>query len=283
MALTPGQQNAMGVLQQRKQSGIAGSTDLRRLSALRQAQTSGQPARPGNILAGQTRPQKQNQGFGMRGNLGMNPVSREANQLTSSIFDLFAGGTGGLQDSQRKIDFSALPAAPGSQDLAGERQRIEDQLFSSYTRDFGAERDREKAALDQSLAERGINPGSGELYSRTMDDFSKRWDRRFDEARQNAVAAGGSEFERSYGIGRTGRADALAEQVTDRQMPLTQAGGLLELGRLLSGIGFGGANLAAQQRENRLNRRQQRNLAAMNRGGGGGGDNLAPPPPPFNF
>lgn len=146
--------------------------------------------------------------------------------VRTNIYKQAAGGEGAFSP----LNFSELPAAPNTQDLAGERQRIEQGLYGGLTQGFGEEKARERDALAQNLAERGIQPGSGTLYENEMNRFEKSWNDRYDAARSQSIAQGGSEFDRSFSQGRLGRADALSEQVMGRQFPLQQAAGLFSLG-----------------------------------------------------
>lgn len=93
-----------------------------------------------------------------------------------------------------------------------QRARIEEELYERYTRGFDENEARQREALEQSLAERGIMPGSGENYTRAMGDFNKQWQEARAAARGQAVEAGGQEWQRSA------------------MLPLQQAQGLFGLG-----------------------------------------------------
>lgn len=173
------------------------------------------------------------------------------------------------------IDFGAAPAAPNTQDLAAERSRIEGDLYNKYTADFGDQKKQQMEQLSQNLAERGILPGSGELYKNEMSRFESDWNKRYDQAKQNATAQGGSEWGRSFDIGTAGRQNYLGEQYDARGFPIQQASGLLGLGQQAAGT-----QLNYQQLEEQ---RKARAAANRNRGGGVATDYSTPPPAPFIY
>lgn len=191
--------------------------------------------------------------------------------------------------SMKPLDFSQLPDAPSTQDLAAERARIEQSLYDNYTRNFDQQKQQEMDALSQQLAERGISPGSGDLYNNEMNRFSQQWDDRYDQAKRSAVSDSGQEWERAFGIGRLGRSDALGEQVLGTTHPLSQLGGLLDLGIGAGGLGFSYAQLNQQKQQAEKDRQAQIEAAriAASRGGGGGGAAapqapvIIPAPPQF--
>lgn len=236
MALNRNQQDRLRKLEVREQRGTLQERGANRLEELRRIQD--QPAsttnanralrrlnidKPKSVIRGQREfnqeaadetfrmqnPSQQQNPYGYQnvtrdenGNVtvesGFSPEQQaiydSQNQYLQSMYGNLAGGTGGFGDA------------------ASERQRIEEQLYGSYTRGFDDQKARERAALDQSLAERGIPIGSGEAYANAVESFERGWGDRYDEARRQATAGGGQEWERS----------AL--------LPLQQAQGLFQLG-----------------------------------------------------
>ena len=184
----------------------------------------------------------------------------------------------------KPFDFNALPAAPVTQDLAGERARIEQTIGERLTRGFADDKEQERQALEQRLAERGIAPGSGELYKNEMDRFQQRWDDRYDDARSRAVEMGGTEFERSFGIGRLGRSDAIGEQVLGRQLPMEQLQSLMSIWQSPAQLAKGYQDYQQQLKLQRIGHKQAKDLASHQASlqpaipGGGGGDAVPPPP-----
>lgn len=249
MALKKGQQNALKTLQQRQKAGTIKEGGLARLEQLRAQQGGGGMAgvktpalrraninKPKSVIRAQTEANKQaaDSTFQMQNPssqtnpYGYQNVTRDA-QGNVVVDSGFAPGQQQIFDYQQEMlrnlygdgasGGGIFGSLPNTQDLAGERQRIEGDLYNSYTQGFDTEKANELEALNQSLAERGIPVGSGAAYSNVMKDFNQRWDDRFSQARQAATAGGGQEWERSFNIGSQG---AL--------LPLQQAAGLFGLG-----------------------------------------------------
>lgn len=187
-----------------------------------------------------------------------------ANDFSRKVFESGTGKLPGVVDSAfEAIDFSSLPGVMDTGQLANERQRIEEQEYGRLTRGYDQQKARDKAAFDQQMAERGIQPGSGELYSRAAQDFERSWNDRYDNARMSATGLGGQELQRMFDIGEAGRAGRLGEQITQRQLPLSQLGGLMGLGAQSGQLALNYQDLA--------NRMKIARMQNANRGGGGGG------------
>lgn len=252
-SLTPGQQQALKTLNQRAAAGTIKAKGIERRAALKAQKASGNPAVKGPILgqqpttpAGTPPPADPNapapepdfydpgqlpSGDKARVEITGDPGKKiidKASDVTGTIYqDWGLYHDQAVGDAMKGLDMNGLPQAPWSADLAGERSRIEGDLYNKYTRNFDEEKKRAYEAKTRELGERGISPGSGELYNNEMNRFDREWNQRYDDARLNATAQGGAEWERSYGIGERGRASALGEQVLERQFPLEQMGRLL--------------------------------------------------------
>lgn len=83
------------------------------------------------------------------------------------------------------------------------RQRIEDSVFQSLTRDLEENRGRDLEQKQQELYNKGIaysdDPES--RYQKELGDIQKRYDRQALEAKGQAVQMGGQEMQRQYGMG----------------------------------------------------------------------------------
>lgn len=272
--LTDAQNNRLGRLSKRAEAGKINGGGLDRLNKLRGMQQGAPTANAGT-------PQ-----FGINGNPARN-TKKAANKATKNIFNTFnsALGSNVNQDSFKPIDLNQLPTAPWGQDLASERERIEGSLYDKYTKNFDKDKTYERDQLSQQLAERGIAPGSGDLYDREMNRFDESWNSRYDSARQNAVETGGQEWQRAFGIGSAGRDQAFGEQLTNKQLPFNQLGGLM--GLVGPGLSYkqGQQGLKFQEKQSELDRQHSTKLANMAIAGRGGRGApqityLPPPPPP---
>ena len=214
-------------------------------------------------------------------------INKGANQAGKNIFNAFNANLGqGLQGAFDPVDLNQLPAAPWSQDLGADRGRIEDSLYNKYTKNFDQEKTQSRDALSQQLAERGIAPGSGQLYENEMNRFDQGWNDRYDAAKQSAVQQGGQEWKTSFDIGSDGRGQAFDEQLLNKQLPLSQLGGLMGLANAPLGYKQYQQGLGMQQNQLDLQRYLGDQTAGIqrssiaNRGGGAPATTYLPPPPP---
>jgi hypothetical protein len=197
----------------------------------------------------------------------------------------------GLQGSQfgQAYDMSGLPQSPLSQDLASERARIEGEVFDRDAGLINRQADRERERLEQQLYQRGNVPGTP-AYDAAMRQFNEGLESQLSQARQNAVAVGGQEFERNFNIGTQGRQNALSEMVFGRTQPMSELQALQGFGggptMLPNFFGFqpiqyGGPQLGQYLGfglEAELGRGQlDVSRIAANRSGGGGGGGYAGP------
>lgn len=229
---------------------------------------------------------QQNQANRAQGNV-VNPGN-------TSMQDFYTAFTGAFNDASKfqPIDYSALPEAPNKEGLLAAREQQKNQLYTGFTKDFEAEKQREREAFDQRMAERGIMPGSGQLYNEEATRFDKGWNDRFDSARLTAEQQAGEEYQRNFNIASANRTNALNEQLGKQQEGTNYLQGLLALGSGLSNINLGYRGQKMTKKENAKNRQLQRELqsqqlaaqmqqlqaqiAARNSGGGGGSSNPFP-------
>lgn len=137
---------------------------------------------------------------------------------------------GALQSFASRGPFDAqLSDRPLPAQLDEARSRMEGEAYTRLTRDLDQQQALELDQLQQQLANQGIDQ-SNPLYRRELDDFHKRYQRARDEARQNAVAIGGQELERTFGVGETRRANELREQLTQRGQQVQELGAFSQFG-----------------------------------------------------
>ena len=306
MALTEGQKRAMATLQERKKGGTIKDEGLQRLENLRKLQrgegTQEGPVsamrkmridKPKSVINAQTEANQQaaDATFQMQNPssqtnpYGYQNVTRDENGNVV-VESGFAPGQQQLFDYQQAYlqgQFGNLAGGTGGfGDATSERQRIEDQLYGSYTRGYDEQQAKDRQALDQSLAERGIGIGSGEAYNNAVSTFEKTWGDRRDEARRQATAGGGEEWQRSA------------------MLPLQQAQGLFALGSPQMGnfAGYQGGQVNPtdiggiastyrgqniQKQMSAADRAAQLQIANMNRPPAAAAPNLSPPIPPPNI
>ena len=212
----------------------------------------------------------------------------QANQRFSDAFN------SGVPYGQA-YDFSQAPAAPATQDLAQERQRIENEVYDRNISQFNKTADRDRERLEQRLYETGNPPGTPG-YEAQMAQFNDQKAAQEAGIRQDAVATAGAEFQRSFNIGQAGRQAAIGEMITGRAQPLSE---LQALGGFGGGptvnpqfFGFQPVQYQGPQYLDYLQTGIDAQLgrgalanerAALNKAGGGGGGYGGPPPIPFSI
>ena len=103
---------------------------------------------------------------------------------------------------QKSLDFSGAPKLPGADDFSAERSRVEEALYSRLEPRFAQQRD----ATRTQLAVQGIDPG-GEAANREYRRLSEQEN----DARMQAILAGGQEQQRLFNMGLGARQQAVGE------------------------------------------------------------------------
>lgn len=116
----------------------------------------------------------------------------------------------------QKLDLSGAPAAPG--DSQATRDAVINAMMSRVNEDYGKQTDQ----ANSDLVAAGIRPGS-----KAYDDRMALIDRGRNDARQQAIIAGGSEAQRDFTMDTQSRKDAIAELLAQRQTPLNEVTALM--------------------------------------------------------
>lgn len=116
----------------------------------------------------------------------------------------------------KQLDLSGLPGAPGSADAT--RNKVIDAYMSRSNEDLGRRRDQ----MNSDLVAAGIRPGS-----KAYDDQMHLLDRAQNDAFTQAYLASGQEASRDFNLDTQRRKDALAELLSQRQVPLNEISALL--------------------------------------------------------
>lgn len=114
------------------------------------------------------------------------------------------------------VDFSGAPAAPGN--AQSTRDAVINAMMSRVNEDYGRQTDQ----ANSDLVAAGIRPGT-----KAYDDRMALIDRGRNDARQQAIIAGGSEAQRDFGMDTQARKDAIAEMLARRQTPLNEVTALM--------------------------------------------------------
>jgi hypothetical protein len=153
------------------------------------------------------------------------------------------------------LDLSGLPGAP--QNAGQRREDVINAMMSRVNTDIAGKRDQ----MHSELIAAGIRPGT-RAYAAQMDALN----RQENDARQQAILAGGQESTRDFGMDMQSRQNALAELLTQRQTPLNEVNALLSGSQVnnpfAGGLGYNGAgNVQAAPIANAIANQGQ---AAMN-------------------
>lgn len=111
---------------------------------------------------------------------------------------------------QMQLNTSGLPSLPGADDLAGFRQQSQDAIYDRNTAYLDPQFERGEESLRTRLANQGIVEGS-EAYRNAVDDFNRGKETAYRQARNEAIAGGGAEAERMFGIGSAARGQLYGE------------------------------------------------------------------------
>ena len=103
-----------------------------------------------------------------------------------------------------KVDFSGAPAMPTFDTVADDaaRQRVEDALYQRATSRLDPEWNQRQTQLETQLVNAGHARGSPG-WQQALDDFNRQRTDAYDAARQGAIATGGEEQSRLFGLGAT--------------------------------------------------------------------------------
>lgn len=114
------------------------------------------------------------------------------------------------------LDFSTLGAAPAVDEAT--RQSVRDSTLARLQPTI----DRDREAMESSLANQGINLGS-EAYA----DATRQFDNRLNDMYLATDATAGNEMSRMYGLESNARDRAINELIQQRQLPLNETLALL--------------------------------------------------------
>lgn len=152
----------------------------------------------------------------------------QQNALSGGVMGLGQGQLGRIGDAiGHPIDFSGLPAAPTGNEA--DRQRVEDALYARQTARLDPQYQKQQTDLETQLVNSGFSRGSAG-YRTALDDYSRQRDDAYAAARNDAIAGGGSEQSRLFGLESTARANAEQEYMAQRNAPINELAALLGTG-----------------------------------------------------
>lgn len=164
---------------------------------------------------------QQNQGKNILGEAGIN----SANQVKSAL--------------GKRVDFSGAPDAPTSANQT--RDDVVKAMMGRVDTDTAGQRSQKNSELIAA----GIRPGN-DAYSAAMTQI----DRQYNDARSNAILAGGQAAQQDYNMDMGSRQQAISEMLAKRSVPLNEINALMTGSQVSSpfagGLGYqAGANVGA--------------------------------------
>ena len=118
-------------------------------------------------------------------------VTQNLSQGNQQVLGGVQGNAVGASDVLKNLlgnQYSQFVGGAGPQSGYNDPE-LEKAIYSRLTQGLDDQRSREQEQLDQTLANRGIPVGS-QAYSNAMNDFTKNWDTRFENARNDATVQG---------------------------------------------------------------------------------------------
>lgn len=124
------------------------------------------------------------------------------------------------------FNYDGIPYAPGTYDFSQDRQKVEDDLYGRQTRLLDQQYGRQDEQLQQNLADRGISMGN-QGYTNAYQDFNNQRDAAYENARSDAIQAGGAEQSRLYGLAQNARQQGIQERAYQQNLPIQQLASIL--------------------------------------------------------
>lgn len=147
------------------------------------------------------------------------------NALTKQGYTIGGDQIGRIgQTLSSPLDFSGLPAAPQASETA--RNAVQDALYNRYTNMMDPRFDQERDRLRNELINSGHALGSPG-YTQAMQDFNRSKNSAYENALFGAVAGGGAEQNRLFGLESAARNQGIQELFAQRNQPINELAALL--------------------------------------------------------
>lgn len=134
------------------------------------------------------------------------------------------------------FNYDSAPALPTAD--AATRQQVEDALYSRMESRLAPKFDQARSRMESDLLNRGITLGSDARAS-AVDEFNRGENDAYQTAINEAIAGGGTEMQRLFGMGMDARQQGVNEANTLRAQPFSEAG-------YLSGLNTSAGNEASR-------------------------------------
>jgi hypothetical protein len=122
-----------------------------------------------------------------------------------------------------EMDWSALPEVGSG---AGARDRAEENLYGRQTSRLDPQWEQREEQTMARLVAQGLRPGDP-AYDQAMENMGRERTDAYDRASSSAIAAGGKEADRQYGLESNDRNRQLAEEMQKRGMSLNEINAII--------------------------------------------------------
>jgi len=122
---------------------------------------------------------------------------------------------------QPSFNLEGLRELPGTEDLEGAAQPVEDATFGRIMGMVRPQLDRARHDMTNDLTVRGL-PVGGEAWNRSLEEFGEREDETSLKAAQEAVRSGRAEQSRLFGIASADRQQGISDRLLERSQPINE-------------------------------------------------------------
>lgn len=155
----------------------------------------------------------------------------EAEQEVARGTNLLAAGQIGRvgEAVSDPFSFGGIPDAPLADE--GSRAQTQEALFARQRQFLDPRFDQEQRSLETQLVNQGI-PRNSDAFRRELENFNRRKDAAFADARSQSILAGGAEQSRVFGLESAARERGIQERAFERNIPLNEIAALLGTGQV---------------------------------------------------
>lgn len=148
--------------------------------------------------------------------------------ITSDLNSLASDQIGRVNAAMgSEFTYDGMPAAPTAD--ANARQQTIDAIYNQFSSRLDPRFEQEQRALETKLINQGLQTGT-DAFNSALESFGRTKNDAYTSAQNQAVAAGGAEQSRLFGLQANERERAIQEEAYRRNIPLNEIAALLGTG-----------------------------------------------------
>ena len=152
-------------------------------------------------------------------------IQDQQTAISGSLNTLAGDQLGRVSDSlSLPFSYEGMPSAPQAD--AAARQQTIDALRGQFESRLNPQFEQQQTAIETRLANQGIGVGS-DAYNSAMESFGRTRNDAYQSAQNQAIAGGGAEQSRLFGLQGSERERAIQEAAYLRGVPLNEATALM--------------------------------------------------------